>query len=118
MAANIDRGGLMWPTDLLVNFVVQCIITLKCLVSQKHVKEFNLAKNQHAILSGLLFLLQRCMTVLDMSSKCSGCGMTMTDIAKMCIRPVCNISLNNYTKTLTDGCTKSKSLKKLSTLTK
>ena len=114
--ANVDRGGLTWPTDLLVNIVVQCIVIFKCLVSDKHVKEFNVTKNQRAIMSGLS--LQRCVTVLNMSNKCSGCGVTMTDIAKTCIRTVCNISLNNYTKTLTDGHTKSKSLRKLSTLTK
>ena len=114
--ANIDRGGLTWPTDLLVNIVVQCIIVFKCLVSQTHVARFNLAKNQRAILSGLS--LQRCSTVVDMSDKCSGCGVAMADIAKMCIKTVSNISLNNYSKSLTDGHTKSKSLRKLSTLTK
>jgi len=75
--ANIDRGGLIWPIDLLVNIVVQCIIIFKCLVSDKHMKEFNVTKTQRAIMSGLS--LQRCVTVLNMSSKCSGCGVAMTD---------------------------------------
>ena len=29
--ADIDRGGLTWPTELLLNIVVQCIITFNCL---------------------------------------------------------------------------------------
>ena len=56
--ANIDRVGLTWPTDLLVNIVVQCIIVFKCLVSQTHVAQFNLAKNQRAIMSGLSLTCQ------------------------------------------------------------
>ena len=114
--ANIDRGGLTWPTDLLVTIVVQCVIVFKCLVSRTHAAQFNMARNQRAIMSHLS--LQRCSQITGMSGKCSGCGVAMTDIAKMCINTVSNISLNNYTKTLTDGQTKSKSLRKLSTLTK
>ena len=114
--ADIDRGGLTWPTDLLLNIVVQSIIAFKCLVSQKHATHFNLAENQRAITSGVA--LQRCLSVLDISGKCSGCGVSMTDTATLCIRTVCNIALNNYTKNLTDGQTKSKTLRKLSTLTK
>ena len=114
--ANLDRGGLTWPTDLLLSIVVQCIITFKCLVSKQHVTQFNLAHNQRAITAALA--LQRCVTVLDISGKCPGCSVPVADVAKVCIRTVCNISLNNYTKNLTDGHSKSKSLRKLSTLTK
>jgi len=116
--ADMDRGGLTWtwPTDLLVGFVVQCILVFKCLVSQNHVTKFNLLPNQRSVTSALA--LQRCLTVLDICGKCSGCGVAMTDIARVCIRTVCNIALNNYTKNLMDGQTKSKSLRKLSTLTK
>jgi len=31
--ADIDRGRLTWPIDLLLSFVVQCILVFKCLVS-------------------------------------------------------------------------------------
>jgi len=114
--ANIDRGGLTWPTDVLLNIVVQSMIAFKCLVSVKHAAQFNMADNQRAITSTVA--LQRCLNVLDLSGKCSGCGVAMTDMATQCIRTVCNILLSNYTKNLTDGQTKSKSLRKLSTLTK
>ena len=114
--ADIDRGGLTWPTDLLLSFVVQCILVFKCLVSKNHVTQFNLLHNQRAVTSGLA--LQRCSSVLDICGKCSRCSVAMMDIARVCIRTVCNIALNNYTKNLTDGQSKSKSLRKLSTLTK
>ena len=63
-------------------------------MSQKHATQFNLAENQRAITSGVA--LQRCLSVLDISSKCSGCGVSMTDNAALCIRTVCIIALNNY----------------------
>jgi len=114
--AGIDRGGLTWPTDLLLSIVVQCMITFKCFVSSTHAHNFNLTQNQRAIASGLA--LQRCLDVLDVSGKCSGCGAAPLDVMKMCIAAVTNISLNNYTKHLRDVHSKSKSLRKLSTLTK
>jgi len=113
---GIDRGGLTWPTDLLLSIVVQCMITFKCLVSSTHANNFNLTQNQRAIASGLA--LQRCLDVLNISGKCSGCGAAPLDVMKLCIATVINISLNNYTKNLKDVHSKSKSLRKLSTLTK
>ena len=94
--AGIDRGGLTWATDLLHSIVVQCMITFKCLVSSTHANNFNLTQNQRAIASGLA--LQRCLDVLDISGKCSGCGAAPADIMKLCIATVTNISLNNYSK--------------------
>ena len=46
--ADMDRGGLTWPTDLLLGFVVQCILVFKCLVSRSHVTKFNVLRNQRA----------------------------------------------------------------------
>jgi len=63
-----DRGGLTWPTDLLISIVAQC----KCLVSEQHATVFNLAHNQRAITAAMA--LQRCVTVLDISGKCPGCS--------------------------------------------
>jgi len=114
--ADIDRVGLTWPTDLLLSIVVQCIIVFKCLVSKQHAVQFNLMQNQRAATADLA--LQRCVAVLDLSGKCTGCSMQVADVVKLCIRTVCNIALNNYTKSLTDGQSKLKALRKLSTLTK
>jgi len=46
--ADIDRGGLTWPTELLLNIVVQCIVAFKSLVSKQHVAQFNVAQNQYS----------------------------------------------------------------------
>ena len=96
--ADIDCGGLTWPTELLLSLVVQCIVVFKCLVSSKHATKFNLLTNQRAVTSDLA--VQRCLSVLDVSGKCSACGVPTTDFARVCIRTVCNIALNNYTKKL------------------
>jgi len=114
--AGIDRGGLTWPTDLLVDIVAQTIIVFKCLVSSNHTKNFTSAQKQRSIMSQLAS--QRCDKVCAVSAKCQTCGVDLGDIAKICIKIVCNISLNNYTKRLGDGKSVSKTLSKLSTLTK
>jgi len=89
-----------------------CLCLPTTVVIRHTLLKFNSAKNQRAIMSGLS--LQRCSSVVDNVRQM----LWMTDIAQMCIKIVSNISLNNYSKSLTDGHTKSKSLRKLSTLTK
>ena len=114
--ASIDRGGLTWPTELMVEIVAQTIIVFKCLVSAKYCKQFNMLTNQRSILTHLA--CQRCIQVAVLSGKCSSCGIVIADLAKPCITTVSNISLNNYRKRLGDGKSQAKSLSKLSTLCK
>jgi len=114
--SKIDRGRLTWPTDLMVDLVVQTIVIFKSVTGDKYGKQFRTAGNQRSIIAQLA--LERCQQVCDMSYQCLTCNSTMTDLAPMCIKIVCNISLNNYTKRLADHKTQSKTLTKLSTLTK
>jgi len=114
--SNIDRGRLTWPTDLTVDLVVQTIIVFKCITGSKYGKLFVTAGSQRSVVAQLA--LERCQQVSDLTFQCSTCNSTMTDLAQLCIKIVCNISLNNYTKRLSDHKTQSKTLKKLSTLTK
>ena len=106
---------MTWPTDLTVDLVVQTITVFK-LIIDKYNKLFVTADKQRSIVAQLA--LQRCEQVVDMTFQCSTCNATMTDLARMCIKIVCNISLNNYTKRFADHKTQSKTLRKLSTLTK
>ena len=114
--SKIDRGRLTWPTELMVDLVVQTIVVFKSVTGDLYGKEFRKAGNQRSIIVQLA--QQRCQQVGDLSYQCSLCNSSMADLAKMCIKIVCNISLNNYTKRLADHKTESKTLKKLSTLTK
>ena len=114
--SNIDRGRLTWPTELTVDLVVQTIIVFKCITGSKYGKLFVTAGSQRSVVAQLA--LERCQQVSDLTFQCSTCNSTMTDLAQLCIKIVCNISLNNYTKRLSDHKTQSKTLKKLSTLTK
>ena len=115
--AAVDRGRLTWPTELLVDIVVQSIVVFKCLMLPKYYNQFVTAQKQRSILAELA--LERCKTVvLGITQKCSSCDKEITDVVKLCIKTVCNISLNNLTKRLSDVKTKSKTLRKLSTLTK
>jgi hypothetical protein len=114
--SKIDRGRLTWPTALMVDIVVQTITVFKLIIDDKYNKLFVTASNQRSIVAQLA--LRRCEQAVDMSFQCSTCKSVMTDLAPLCIRIVCNISLNNYTKRLADFKTQSKTLRKLSTLTK
>lgn len=51
--SQIDRGRLTWPTELLVDIVVQSVITFKCLLSDKYVSTFNTIHNQRLTLMKL-----------------------------------------------------------------
>jgi hypothetical protein len=115
--SSIDRGRLTWPTDQMVDIVVQTIVVFKCITGTKYIKNFvTAAASQRSVIAQLA--LERCKQVVDMTFKCATCDNAMTDLAKPAIQIVCNISLNNYTKRLGDHHTQSKTLKKLSTLTK
>jgi hypothetical protein len=104
--ASIDRGGLTWPTKLMVEIVAQTIIVFKCLVSAKYCKQFNMLTNQRSIMTRLA--CQRCIQVAVLSGKCSSCGIVISDLAKPCITTVSNISLNSYRKRLGDGKSQAK----------
>ena len=114
--SNRDRVGLTWPTDRLVNLVLQTITVFKVLVSSKYIKLFAETEKQRSVI--LELALQRCQKVVNLADKCAVCNKPTRDIAKVCIRIIANISLNNFTKQLADGAAKSKSLRKLSTLVK
>ena len=73
--ASIDRGGLTWPTELMVEIVAQTIIVFKCLVSAKYCKQFNMLTNQRSIMTHLA--CQRCIQVAVLSGKCSSCGIVI-----------------------------------------
>lgn len=110
----IDRGRLTWPTDLMVDIVVQTVIVVKCVLSAKYSKQFSTLRNQRSLLNQLA--LERCKQVVDVCRSCASCGKDITDLVKMCLRVVTNISLNNYIKNLNDVATQSKAFRKLSTL--
>lgn len=114
--SSADRGRLTWPTDLMVDIVVQTVTVFKCLVSPKNVKEISMVNNQRSILTELA--LKRCEQVTDTSRLCATCGKDMNSIMQKGIKVFSNICLNNYTKHLADGITKSKTLRKLSTFVK
>ena len=95
--------------------VVQTIIVFKCLVSGKYEKLFLTASHQHFIICFLA--LERFKQVIDSSARCFSCNAGII-ILRLGMKIIGNISLNNYTKRRAEGVTKSKSLRKLSTLIK
>jgi hypothetical protein len=62
--SRIDRGRLTWPTELLVDIVVQTIVVFKCLISTNYHKLFSRAQKQRTILAQLA--VKRCEGIIDL----------------------------------------------------
>jgi hypothetical protein len=117
--AEIDRGGLRWPTDFLLEVVTQVFVVIQALISKDFETKFLAVNNQKSLLRSLsMERLIECGTVVG---ECS-CGVQMTDLAKMCLSYIVNICLNNYCKRAADRThlskTKSKVQSKVSTFHK
>ena len=115
--SDIDRGGLRWPTDFLLEIVTQVYLLFRVIVSKDYEGQFLMCKKQKSVLQNLTTerLVDRGTTV------CSCGSTTMQKLANMTLSYVVNICLHNYCKQAagkTSASKKSKSIKKLSTLCK
>ena len=66
---------MTWPTDLMVDLVVQTIVIFKSLTGDRYGNQFRTTGNQRSILAQLA--LQRCKQTCDLSYQCSTCNTTM-----------------------------------------
>ena len=115
--AELDRGGLRWPTDFLIEVITQVFLVFQVLISKDYEAKFLCVGNQRAVLRDLsIERLTECGAVMG---ECS-CGTKMIDLAKRCLPYITNICLNNYCKRSADRNHKgkSKTQRKLSTLHK
>ena len=112
---ELDRGGLKWPTDLLVEVVTQMFLVFRCVISSEHESKFLSFGNQRAVLIELFNERLHFLSLLD--GKCV-CGKSMTALMRMTMRTAANIFLNNYCKRAADKqvVTKDKGKRKLATL--
>jgi hypothetical protein len=114
---SLDRGGLCWPTQLLVDNVVRVFLTFQRLISNDHEHKFIVVKDHKAVLMHLS--MQGIREQCCVSGTCE-CGRSYLDVLKLCVSKMSNISLNNYMKRLNDqrvaACAKDKAARKLKTL--
>lgn len=90
---NLDRGGLRVPTLYCMEICSLVFRIFQCILNEfedKFIKE----KNQRNI------LLSICMRELDDGyiELCPQCGVSSLHVYKFCVRTMCNILLNNYSK--------------------
>jgi hypothetical protein len=114
--AEIDRGGLRWPTDFLLEVVTQVFVVFQAVISKDFENNFLTVSNQRSLLRSLS--IERLIECGVVVGECS-CGVQMVDLAKICLSYIVNICLNNYCKRAADRAhsnkTKSKVQSKVST---
>ena len=115
--AALDRGGLKWPTDFLLDVVTACFKVFSSLVSKEFESKFLSTENQLKLFIELcLMRLKVCNIISDITCEC---GRNIIDLVRICIRTLGNIFLNNYCKRAADKRVFGKKLsRKLSTLNK
>jgi hypothetical protein len=92
---DLDRGGLRWPTDLLVDVVTQVFLVFRCLISDKYETKFQIVSNQKALVIKLS--LDRLNTLELLLGECV-CGTKMHNVFEHAVVIIVNILLNNYCK--------------------
>lgn len=116
--SDLDRGGLRWPTDLLLEIVTQVFLVFRVIVSKEYEAHFLTSNKQKTVLQKLA--TERLIDCGTTVGECT-CGTTMQKLADMAVSYIVNICLNNYCKQAADQNNlnkKSKALRKLSTLCK
>jgi hypothetical protein len=75
--AEIDRGGLRWPTDFLLQVVTQVFVVFQALISKHFGNNFLTVSNQRSLLRSLS--IERLIV-----RECS-CGVQWVHLAKICL---------------------------------
>ena len=113
---SLDRGGLCWPTQMLVDIIVLVYVIFQRLISCEHEQRFIGVNNHKSVVVQLAIkgITEQC----SVSGTCE-CGKEYFDVVKMCTSKMANILLNNYMKQINDKCSSkqvsNKSKRKLET---
>lgn len=116
----LDRGGLMWPSQILVDIVAKVYMIFQVLLSEHYEKKFVSLPHHKEI------AIHLCVDAIRPEIACDSvceCSRSSIDVYRQCIARMCNILLNNYCKKLNDNAAvdkavKSKKQRKLTTFKK
>lgn len=92
----IDRGGLKYSKEDIVNIVINTYVVLKILISEKYKSTFLKVQSQkHFLLKNVLKLYESHSLSIKI---CFTCGITHSrgDTIRKCVGTLANILLNNY----------------------
>lgn len=112
----LDRGGLKWPRQILVDIVTLIYCLFERLLSSDCEKQFIEASNHKQL--AVFLCLERLQSKSDFDCVCEAGHNTMQNLFKLCASKMANIVLNNYSKRLNDAAisTKRHKDKKIRTL--
>lgn len=110
----INRGGLKWPTEFVIQVVIQTYIIFLKLISERYEDAFLSCKNQKFVLEQLTF--EKLDLISEIPELQCVCDNNTKILAKKCLSIVSNIFINNYVK-IKNNKIKTNSKRKLSTLT-
>ncbi len=102
----LDRGGLKWPRQILVDIVTLIYCLFERLLSSDYEKQFIEASNHKQL--AVFLSLELLQSKSDFNCVCEAGQDTKQNLFKLCARKMANIFLNNYSKRLNDAATKSK----------
>ena len=109
----LNRGGLKWPTQFLIDIVSDVFVVFNCLISQKYENEFLSVTNQRDL------VVRISLDFINHSDNTCECGNATSKLLYRSVFIAANIMLNNYTKLVNDKKKPEKSEKskrKLTTL--
>jgi len=117
----LDKGGLKWPRQALVDIVTIIFCLFQRLLGSEYEKQFIAVPNHKQL--GVYLSVELLQSKLSLNFVCEAGHDTMQDVFKPCASKMANILLNNYCKRLNDASIiakgeKSKKGRKLATLTK
>ena len=104
----LDRGGLMWPNQLLVDVVTRVFAVFQVLLSAQYEKNYIAVPNHKELAMHLCMLVVKQQFQTD--SVCE-CGRIHAEILKQCVARMSNILLNNYCKMNNDSAAADKAAK-------
>ena len=111
---DLDRGGLIWPTQYTTDIIMKVYAVFQCLISPLHEEKFLAVRSHQQIFMTLG------TEFVGVTNKICECGMGSTEIVKKCVLTASNIMLTNYIKIINEKKAVAKTMKakrKLSTLT-
>ena len=98
--SDLDRGGLKWPTDFLLEIITQVYLGFRVVVSKDYETRFLTCSKQKSVLHKLANeRLIDCGTIVG---ECT-CGTIMQKLAYRTLSYIINICLNNYCKQAADS---------------
>lgn len=96
----IDRGGLKYPSEYLVNILLKGYSIFQVLISERYENDFLNARCQKSLLINLILraLELEELDESDCSNKCDNCTLPENKLVQICLQYFSNILLNNYSK--------------------